>query len=137
MAKVYPCKTCGGSFELSEFPRRQQDHVQASRPGWCKSCSPAARSPNAERASKERQVASFMHTESGGNVDGKKRTLRGCPRRAARPSKAAKAERKDLYAQLLDAYDVKVLDYFAAYEKEEELRKAEVERDLQGVRTVA
>ena len=52
-------------------------------------------------------------------------------------SKAAKAERKDLYAQLLDAYDVKVLDYFAAYEKEEELRKAEVERDLQGARTVA
>ena len=83
MAKVYPCKTCGGSFELSEFPRRQQDHVQASRPGWCKSCSPAARSPNSERASKERQVASFVHTESGGNVDGKKRTLRGCPRRAA------------------------------------------------------
>ena len=96
-----------------------------------------ARSPNSERASKERQVASFMHTESGGNVDGKKRTLRSCPRRAARPSKAAKAERKDLYAQLLDAYDVKVLDYFAAYEKEEELRKAEVERDLQGARTVA
>ena len=60
----------------------------------------------AGRVDKAAVLAAFLLRESEGAVDGKKRTVRGVARRAAKPSKEAGKDGRALYDGLRERYDL-------------------------------
>ena len=106
MLSAASCRSCGEAKGPCGFGSSQWKRARANKPAICKACALDAENAAPQAVDKAAVLAAFLLRESEGAVDGKKRTVRGVARRAAKPSKEAGKGGRALYDGLRERYDL-------------------------------
>ena len=130
MMQSAPCASCGQETKLDDFPRRQKSNALHGKAALCRACSPGALLPEQLEARKKEEVAAFLYNESRGQVDGKRRKVRGSQMSvvAQPPNGRDREHSQEVKDAFFAAYDVATLSYSASLETECAALGAELER---------